>query len=409
MVNCPRCGNENSNKNKFCGNCGSKLPEPKICPECGYTSFEEKFCVECGEQLLSKNICKKIKSRMKEARNLISVQYKIDEGIEIYDDVLNRVPDYLEAWDNKANTLKDLKRYDDAMQCINQALDINPYNISLISTKAYILSAMKRYDESIEYIDGFLDEYPFDDLLFEVKGNLFGNMKNYEEAVKCYDKSLEINPKNRICVSLKLRALIKLKRYDEALKCCEFFKDDEFSYYRNIIKIYRQMGEYDKALDCCEKLYKSNSNRYYVLLEKGNIYFDMKKYIAALRCYNDVLDYIPNNLNALIGKSEVLIKKENFDMARDVLSKCEPYDYLDWNKLALIYEKLNDFNKALECCDESLRINENYKALFLKAEIYFKLEDYDEALKWANKALENNSSDELTELMNKIKKTQNSN
>ena len=159
MVNCPKCGNENPNENKFCGNCGSKLPEPKICPECGYTSFEEKFCVECGEQLLPKNICKKIKSRMKEARNLISVQYKIDEGIEIYDDVLNRVPDYLEAWDNKANTLKDLKRYDDAMQCINQALDINPYNISLISTKAYILSAMGRYNESIEYIDGFLDEY----------------------------------------------------------------------------------------------------------------------------------------------------------------------------------------------------------------------------------------------------------
>ena len=61
MRKCPKCGNENHDNDKFCGNCGFKLPEAKICPECGFTSFKDKFCVFCGEQLLPEYLCKKIK------------------------------------------------------------------------------------------------------------------------------------------------------------------------------------------------------------------------------------------------------------------------------------------------------------------------------------------------------------
>ena len=51
MKNCPKCGFENSDESKFCGECGAKLPREKQCPECGFKvapSF--KFCPECGHR-----------------------------------------------------------------------------------------------------------------------------------------------------------------------------------------------------------------------------------------------------------------------------------------------------------------------------------------------------------------------
>ena len=49
-MKCPNCGEENPEEMKFCGNCGTKLPEPKNhCPHCNKDwPLTMKFCGECG-------------------------------------------------------------------------------------------------------------------------------------------------------------------------------------------------------------------------------------------------------------------------------------------------------------------------------------------------------------------------
>ncbi len=49
-MNCPRCGSENSDGRKFCGECGAGLAQ--ACPACG-SAIEPgtKFCGECGAAL----------------------------------------------------------------------------------------------------------------------------------------------------------------------------------------------------------------------------------------------------------------------------------------------------------------------------------------------------------------------
>ena len=49
-MKCPNCGEENQEGMKFCGNCGTKLPEPmNHCPSCNKDwSITMKFCGECG-------------------------------------------------------------------------------------------------------------------------------------------------------------------------------------------------------------------------------------------------------------------------------------------------------------------------------------------------------------------------
>lgn len=54
MVNCPKCGAQNSSKMKFCGECGAELVTTMVCPHCGATiPAKMKFCGECGKSLAS--------------------------------------------------------------------------------------------------------------------------------------------------------------------------------------------------------------------------------------------------------------------------------------------------------------------------------------------------------------------
>lgn len=55
MPKCPKCGARNKSKNKFCGQCGQKLPElTNYCPKCKLSFKKEKFCTQCGKKLVNK-------------------------------------------------------------------------------------------------------------------------------------------------------------------------------------------------------------------------------------------------------------------------------------------------------------------------------------------------------------------
>ena len=48
-MKCPNCGDEVADGMKFCGTCGTKIPQDKKCPGCGAIIPEKmKFCPECG-------------------------------------------------------------------------------------------------------------------------------------------------------------------------------------------------------------------------------------------------------------------------------------------------------------------------------------------------------------------------
>ena len=55
MTNCPSCNTENPAGMKFCGECGSPLPN-KNCPDCAFENPPNfKFCGQCGASLVADN------------------------------------------------------------------------------------------------------------------------------------------------------------------------------------------------------------------------------------------------------------------------------------------------------------------------------------------------------------------
>ncbi|MBD5465293.1 MAG: hypothetical protein HDR22_05670 [Lachnospiraceae bacterium] len=56
-ITCPKCGSPVTGK--FCGNCGTPMPQKKVCPKCG-SEVTGKFCSNCGtavEEVAAKKVC----------------------------------------------------------------------------------------------------------------------------------------------------------------------------------------------------------------------------------------------------------------------------------------------------------------------------------------------------------------
>ena len=72
--------------------------------------------------------------------------------------------------------LNGLKRYDEALECSNKALEINPKNEWAWLVKGLVLNGLKRYDEALECSNKALELDPNNDLILNNKAWALSNL-----------------------------------------------------------------------------------------------------------------------------------------------------------------------------------------------------------------------------------------
>ena len=85
---------------------------------------------------------------------------KIDEALECYDKALKINPKIIDAWIDKANVLKNYERFDEALECYKKALTHFPHNPDILYSMSalYLIkgdgdNAFKYLNESHKYSD----------------------------------------------------------------------------------------------------------------------------------------------------------------------------------------------------------------------------------------------------------------
>jgi tetratricopeptide (TPR) repeat protein len=104
-------------------------------------------------------------------------------------------------------------KYNEAIQCYDKALAIDPYYIHALNNKGYVLRSVGEYKEAMEYFDKALAIDPYSDDALYNKGLLFISLGKYKEAMECFDKALAIDPNNIEILTNKGASLHKLLRY----------------------------------------------------------------------------------------------------------------------------------------------------------------------------------------------------
>lgn len=124
-------------------------------------------------------------------------------------------------WYGKGAALIILGRYGEALESIDRALDINPYNEVAWVNKGNALTKMGRLVDALRCFNAAIKVNPAYEVAWNNKGNALARLGRFEEALRCYEKALDLDPDYRGAWVNKGYVLAKLGRYDEAAACAD--------------------------------------------------------------------------------------------------------------------------------------------------------------------------------------------
>lgn len=122
------------------------------------------------------------------------------------------------AYYEKGIELLNLWKYDEAIECFNKALKIEPADHNILNLKGAALMNLERAKEAIECFDKALEIDPNIENILNNKGLALSDIGKHDEAIQCYDKAVEINPNYEKAYYNKGLELDLLGKLDDALK-----------------------------------------------------------------------------------------------------------------------------------------------------------------------------------------------
>jgi len=254
---------------------------------------------------------------------------RYDEAIDCYDEALDINPRYADAWNNKGAALGNLGRYDEELACYDEVLDVNPRFAGAWYNKGIALGNLGHTDEALTCYDKALDINPRCAEAWNNKGNVLDNLGRAEEAIDCYDKALDINPRYAEAWNNKGNALDNLGRAEEAIDC------------------------YDKVLNINPRFAEAWNNKGTELVNLGHAE-------EAFACYDKALDINPRHAETWYSKGVALYNLGRSEEALDCYDKAldiNPRYAETWKNKGVALANLGLSDEALACFDGALDIN----------------------------------------------------
>jgi tetratricopeptide (TPR) repeat protein len=140
----------------------------------------------------------------------------------------------------------DRKEFEQSLIFLKDMQKFNPQDINTNGSIVQIYTELDKEDVALKELDDLTKSQPDNKLYWSLYGDMLNNMKKYDEAIAKYEKALTIDP-----------------NYDFALR-------NIASAYKNKAGIIQE-EEKDKKIE--DKNYKTNTKKYFPLLEKAGGYF----------------------------------------------------------------------------------------------------------------------------------------
>ncbi len=222
---------------------------------------------------------------------------RFNEALSCFNNAIKLQGDDAEAYNNRGIVLQELKRFDEALTSYKKAIALKSDYVEVHNNLGVLFGLLKRFDESIlcfrkainlkvDYADAYSN-----------LGNTLHELSRFDEAITCYDKAIELKHENAEAYSNRGNALKELKRFDEAIfsysKAIELKYDyaDAYNNRGNALQDLKQFDEaifnYDKAIEFRHDYADAYSNR-------GNALKELKRFDEAIFNYDKTLELQPD-------------------------------------------------------------------------------------------------------------------
>ncbi|MFX0206510.1 MAG: tetratricopeptide repeat protein [Candidatus Hodarchaeota archaeon] len=273
-----------------------------------------------------------------------SNQEVIKEKIEELGVELGKDPENLELLRRRGSLYIQANKLDLASKDILKCVEMNPQDAESYFLLYEIAIFKNDYSQALKFVNKAIKINPEKPKYYHFKGFIHHQREEYELALINYEHALSLDP------------IIGAPR--------TYFKRGDT--YRAMNEIDNAIEEYEKAIDSVNQLYEIGQVTpeeqpypylYQFYLHLGHAYKSKSDYKAALKCYNQVIELIPDNNLGYYHRG----------MLRKDLNKID--------------EALVDFNLIID------RDPENYEYYYLRGECHLIQQNYEAAIKDSSDAI----------------------
>jgi predicted O-linked N-acetylglucosamine transferase (SPINDLY family) len=183
--------------------------------------------------------------------NVLRSLKRFEEALASCDAALAIKPDYPEALNNRGNVLHDLARPEEALASYDKALALRPNYANALANRADVLRDLKRFEEALASCDRALAARPDFTEALNHRGAVLHELRRHDEALACYDKALSIRPDYDKALVNRAVVLQDLRRFDEALASYEkalVIDPGNADTYNNLGNALNALRRYDGAI-----------------------------------------------------------------------------------------------------------------------------------------------------------------
>lgn len=266
----------------------------------------------------------------------------------------------------------------------------------VIAARANALKVINYYEEALAELDRAIQMEPNSDSILIHRGEIHAHLRHYDQSLEDLNKAIEIDPDNSWAFIHLCKTYRSLKRKEDALsaieKAIEVDPQNAYAFYMRGV-IHRQMENYTEALeDLRQSIQIDKDIESLAELEVGKVLQEKQSYKQAAEAYRRVIEIEPANGSAWEGlaiayaalypriKIPKLLRSISIggtETASIISARARGLTELRFSK-----EALEELTQAKELDPQ------NVKAQTYLGEVYRQLGNFDEALKNLDRSIE---------------------
>src|SRR5256714_1036518 len=284
--------------------------------------------------------------------NVLKDLKRYDEAEVAYRRAIKLDPSYSAAYNNLGLALRNLKRYDGAEAAHRRAIELKPTNSAAYNNLGLTLRELKRYEEAEAAHRRAIELDPSNLVAYSNLGNVLRDLKRHDEAEATYRKAIELDPSDSFAYNNLGNLLKDLKRYDEAeatyRKAIELDPSDA-NVYNNLGLTLRDLDRYDEAEVAYRKAIELDPSYYFAYSNLGIVHRDLKRYDEAEVAYRKAMEINPKSPHPLLGLASIHKKLGHETKSSQYAAQArELFEPDDWYNLACLESVCGNTDAAIE-------------------------------------------------------------
>lgn len=297
----------------------------------------------------------------------------------------------------KARLLFQTNFHIEALEILEKAERISPYEHDILLLKIRILAFQGQIEEASEILQDLKRYVSPDDLsdIYLSESYIKEVMRDYDGMYESLTKSVISDLSNDEAVERLGFAAQLSKNYEASIEFHRMIINEApfncLAWY-NLGHALSCIGEYMDAIDALEYSFITEKNFENGYLDCADICIQEKQYQRALGIYQSYLELFGINEEVILNMADCEYELDNLTKARILLNKLlklDPYNDEVYYKLGLCYSKSKKWNKSINAFHKAITLEDKCEDYYWSmAKAYNAIGSYDKAEFYFGEAIE---------------------